>query len=277
MQFENKFIVLGNQEGKATLLYHANAYNPEMYEPFVRNFPDRKFIALRQRPLWDSNVKTIRDWSIFTEDLISFCDEMGIKSIDAIGHSLGAVAIWKAAVKRGDLFNNIVLIDPVVLPEETVRWVYFLPFKLKARIRPIIKTATLRKNWWSSKKEAAEHLGSKSVFKRFTPEVFDLFIQYGIKENADGSASLTYPREWEAMIYASPENTWKFVSKTEREIFLIRAQHSNVLSEESWLRLQKRNILNKYAEMPGVGHLIPFEKPDALARIIVDYLKEKSY
>ena len=277
MLFEDKFIVLGNEEGKATLLYHANAYNPEMYEPFVRNFPDRKFIALRQRPLWDVNVKTLRDWSIFTEDLIAFCDEMGITSIDAIGHSLGAVAIWKASIKRGDLFNNMVLIDPVVLPQETVRWVNFLPFKLKARIRPIIKIANSRKNWWASKDDAANHLGSKSVFKRFDPEVFDLFIQYGIRENEDGSASLAYPREWEAMIYASPENTWKFSSKTKREILLIRAQHSNVLSEESWLKLQKSNTWNKYIEMPAVGHLIPFEKPHQLARIIADYLKEKTY
>ncbi|MCB0645059.1 MAG: alpha/beta hydrolase [Saprospiraceae bacterium] len=277
MPFKDKFIVLGNEEGKATLLYHANAYNPEMYGPFVRNFPDRKFIALKQRPLWDSNVKTIRDWSIFTEDLISFCDEMGINAIDAIGHSLGAVAIWKASVKRPDLFKNIVLIDPVVLPQETVRWVNFLPFKLKARIRPIIKIASLRKNWWASKEEAASHLGSKSVFKRFTPEVFDLFIQYGIHKNDDGSASLAYPREWEAMIYASPENIWKFLSKTEKEIFLIRAEHSNVLSGESWLKLQKHNNQNEYFEMKGVGHLIPFEKPVELARIIADYLAEKTY
>ena len=79
------------------------------------------------------------------------------------------------------------------------------------------------------------------------------------------------------MIYASPENIWKFVSKTKRNIFLIRAQHSNVLSEESWLKLQKQNTQHKYFEMMGVGHLIPFEKPEALARIIADHLEEKTY
>ena len=276
MSLNEKYIILGNVDGTPTLLYHANAYTPEMYEPFVDNFPDRKFIILKQRPLWDSKVQTIKDWSLFTDDLIAFCDEMGLRNIDAFGHSLGAVSIWKASVIRPDLFAKTILIDPVVLPEDTVRWVSFLPYKLKARIRPVIKIASLRKNWWPSKEEARTHLGSKSVFKVFTPEVFDLFIKYGILDNEDGSARLAFPREWEAMIYASPENIWKFIKKTHKEIFIIRAQRSNVISIESWGKMQTSNSKNKYFEMQDVAHLIPFEKPNELAAIIKEYIQSKT-
>lgn len=273
MTASENFIILGNESGTPTLLYHANAYNPEMYQPFLRHFPDRKFIALRQRPLWDDKVKSIKDWSLFTDDLIRFCDEQGFQHIDFMGHSLGATSAWKAASKRQDLFKKIVLIDPVALPEEIVKWVGLLPFKLKARIRPIIKIATLRKNVWESKEEARAHLGSKSVFKKFDPEVFDLFIEYGIKEIADGKVGLSFPREWEAMIYASPENVWKFIGKTKQEIFVIKAEHSNVISEESWSKIQQTQKLNTYVEMPDVGHLIPFEQPEKLADLIKAYLE----
>ncbi len=271
---QEKFVLLGNQDGVPLLLYHANAYMPELYIPFIRHLPGYKVTALRQRPLWDKTVKKIKDWDIFTQDLITFCDENQISHINAIGHSLGAVAIWKALSLRPDLFNKVVLIDPVILPEETVRWVSLLPYKLKERIRPIIKIASLRRNKWSSRAEARSHLGSKGVYSKMDPEVFDLFLQHGIVP-FEGEFTLAFPRDWEAMIYASPENTWKFMSKTTKEILIIKAQHSNVISNETWEKVKKKNSNNLYVEMEDVGHLIPFEKPKEIGTMIATFLQNK--
>jgi len=271
---QEKFVLLGNQQGSPLLLYHANAYMPELYIPFIRQLSGYKVTALRQRPLWDKRVQKIKDWDIFTQDLITFCDENQISKMDVIGHSLGAVAIWKALSQRPDLFNKVVLIDPVILPEETVRWVSLLPYKLKERIRPVIKIASLRRNQWSTREEARLHLGSKGVFKKMDPEVFDLFIEYGIIPNENGF-TLAFPREWEAMIYASPENTWKFMSKTTKRILIIKAQHSNVISNETWEKVKTKNNNNLYVEMEEVGHLIPFEKPKEIGTMIATFLESK--
>lgn len=271
---QEKFVLLGNQQGVPLLLYHANAYMPELYIPFLRQLPEYKVTALRQRPLWDKTVQKIKDWDIFTQDLIRFCDENNIAQIDAIGHSLGAVAIWKALSLRPELFNKVVLIDPVILPEETVRWVSLLPYKLKERIRPVIKIASLRRNQWASREEARIHLGSKGVFKKMDPEVFDLFIKFGIVPGENGFM-LAFPREWEAMIYASPENTWKFMAKTTKQIMIIKAQHSNVISNETWEKVKSKNANNLYVEMKDVGHLIPFEKPKEIGTMIASFLDRK--
>lgn len=272
----DKFVKLGDNNAAPLLLYHANAYTPEMYLPFANSLSPFDITALKQRPLWDKKVQQIKDWTIFTQDLIDFCDENNIKNINAVGHSLGAVAIWKASVLRPDLFDRIVLIDPVILPEETVRWVSMVPYKLKERIRPIIKIASLRRNKWVTKEEARSHLSSKGVFKKFDPEVFDLFIEYGIIEDGYGAYTLAFPREWEAMIYASPENTWKFIKKTTHDILIVRAEHSNVISPESWSKLMKQNSRNKYLQMEDVGHLIPFEKPKEIALLVNEFLKRKA-
>jgi pimeloyl-ACP methyl ester carboxylesterase len=267
-----KFIQLGNPNGKKILLAHANAYTPDMYQYLVLLLGDHCVIAPRHRPLWQKNADEIKDWDIFCKDLIAFMDEHKISNVDAIGHSLGAVSIWKASWKRPDLFNKIILVDPVVIPENLVNWMRFVPYKIKQRLRPIIKIASLRKNKWSSREEAHAHLGSKSVFKRFVPQIFDTYIQSGIIPDGHGMFTLAFPREWEARIYSSPENTWKFMGKIDKQIHIIRAEHSNVINDETWQKMKVINNKNNYIFMPNVGHLIPFEQPKALADIILQIL-----
>ena len=194
-----------------------------------------------------------------------------MRKINAIGHSLGAVAILKASVLRPDLFNKIVLIDPVMLPEDKVRWVRYLPFKLKVRLRPIIKIASLRKNHWASRADAHAHLSQKSVFKRLKPSIFDTYIEKGlVHDDEKGGFKLAFPREWEAMIYASPENIWKFIFHSKANISIIKAEHSDVISHETWTKLEKLPLNFTRIEMKKVAHLIPFEKPSELAHLIND-------
>ena len=266
-----KYITFGSPEKTPVLLLHANAYNPYMYEEFIAALGLEYVIAPMHRPLWDIHVPFLKDWSIFTEDLIRFMDEHKLKEINAIGHSLGAVAILKASVLRPDLFNKIVLIDPVILPEDKVRWVRYLPYSLKVRMRPIIKIASLRKNHWASRADAHAHLGSKSVFKRLKPSVFDTYIEKGlIHEEHKGGYKLAFPREWEAMIYASPENVWKFIFHARSSVSIIKAEHSDVISPETWSKLEKLPPNFTRIEMKKVAHLIPFEKPEELAELILE-------
>ncbi|HMP31557.1 MAG TPA: alpha/beta hydrolase [Saprospiraceae bacterium] len=271
MNIYDKYITFGNSDKTPTLLLHANAYNPYMYEEFISYLGLAYVIAPLHRPLWDDKVPHLKDWNIFMEDLIIFMDQHNLKKINAIGHSLGAIAIMKASVLRPDLFNKIVLIDPVMLPEEKVRWVRYLPFKLKVKLRPIIKIASLRRNHWPSREDAHKHLISKSVFKKLKPSIFDTFINKGIvPDDKNGGFKLAFPREWEAMIYASPENIWKFIFHSTSQIAIIKAEHSDVISQESWQKLEKLPPNFIRIEMPDVAHLIPFEKPDELARLIID-------
>jgi pimeloyl-ACP methyl ester carboxylesterase len=267
----NKYITFGNPDSNPTLLLHANAYTPYMYEEFISHLGLTHVIAPMHRPLWDPKVQQLKDWSVFMEDLIRFMDEHQLSHVNAIGHSLGAVAILKASVLRPDLFNKIVLIDPVLLPEDKVRWVRYLPYKLKVRLRPIIKIASLRKNHWASRADAHAHLSHKTVFKRLKSSVFDTYIEKGlIHDDEKGGFKLAFPREWEAMIYASPENIWKFIFHSRADISIIKAEHSDVISHETWSKLEKLPPNFKRIEMKGVAHLIPFEKPSELAQLIND-------
>jgi pimeloyl-ACP methyl ester carboxylesterase len=267
---QDHFITFGQKNENPILLLHANAYNPYMYDELVEALGNPYVIAPMHRPLYDHRVTTISDWSIFADDLIVFMDSHNLKNLRVIGHSLGGIALWKASTKRPDLFKSLVLIDPVILPEDVVKWVKFLPFVLKKRIRPIIKIASNRRNHWPSREEAKTHLLTKKVFKKLKPSIFDSFIEKGLVEDVhNGGVKLAFPREWEAMIYASPENTWKWAPKARLPITIIKAENSDIITQTTW-QLMKDTYSNNYnlLEMKEVGHLIPFEKPQELAMMI---------
>lgn len=56
------------------------------------------------------------NWTIFAEDLKTLIEQTMVPPIIAMGHSLGAVTSYIAAVKFPQLFSCLILIDPSILP-----------------------------------------------------------------------------------------------------------------------------------------------------------------
>jgi pimeloyl-ACP methyl ester carboxylesterase len=101
--------------------------------------------------------------------------------------------------------------------------------------------------------------------------VFDDFIKYNLRPTDDG-LTLAYPREWEARVYASAPNVWPYMAKTSVPTHIIKAQYSDVITAETWQKIQEKTALGSFYEMPAVGHLVPMEKPDLLAQHILSVL-----
>ncbi len=260
--------------GPKLQLLHANGYPPECYNTFLEPLTrHHKVHSFRQRPLWSEDVpKSTRKWKLFAEDLIEMMDEYGDKGVIGLGHSLGGIATFMASLTRPDLFKEIVLIDPVIPPYWSVQLMTYTPNRYKSRILPLIKMAEKRRNKWSDREEARAHLGSKKVYQRFHPEVFDDFIESGLKESADGGLTLSYSREWEAEVYRNGPNIWPLLSKSTVPVHIIKAQYSDVITSNAWAKIKTKVSPGRFYEMPNVGHLIPFEKPHLLADYLINKL-----
>lgn len=251
------------------LFLHANAYPPGCYNKFLRALGEKyRITAPDQRPLWEgSEAGKLSHWSIFGDDLLEMLKSRQGKRIRVVGHSLGAIAALLAAIKKPDLFHNMVLIDPVILESTWSRGSFFLPFFLKKKYLPIVKTAWNRRNEWQSTEEIRSHFQKKKLFQRFDPEVFEDFVQYGFIFSA-GRYQLKFPPEWEARIYATPPNLWKLLPKIQVPTSILRAEYSDVIGDESWKQIKRLIPSGNFYEISGAGHLIPLEKPLELAELI---------
>ena len=261
-------------KGNTPLLFsHANAYHPLCYNKFLSSLDIKYTIfAPLHRPLWQKEIVRIQNWDLFVNDLIDYCDQQSISNIDAIGHSLGAVCLWKAKLKRPDLIGRLVMIDPVILPKRLVRFNRFMPFGLKKRIVPIIKRAINRRMFWPTQEGIENHYKRVSVFKSFHPDSFHDFMQHGFVQHSKEGHTLAFSREWESRIYGGVENVWKFMNKGIQNATIIRAEYSDVIDEHTWKIMPTLMPNVNYIQMPGVTHMLPMEKPEELATLVTDIL-----
>jgi len=261
--------------GEGPLLHfsHANGYPPMAYRAFLQPFTKtNQVIASLHRPLWTPtpSPESLLSWQVFGEDLIKLADERE-QPLISIGHSMGSVAILIAAAKRPDLFQSIVLIEPVLVPRRFLLALRFFGRFAKNRI-PLVKRTLLRVDSWSNKQEAFEHFRPKHVFKDISDEVMWDYINHGVEDVDDGSVRLTYSKEWEARCYTLVHNLWQLLPQISVPVLAIRGQQSNTIFPAAWNKWRSISPQHDFMDVDNAGHLVPFEKPDYLASEIQDWL-----
>lgn len=263
----------------ATLHFaHANAYPPGSYRLFLNALAKQfRVLAVKHRPLWpNAQPQEMVSWHRIADDLIAFFDQQNLRGVIGVGHSLGGVATMVAAAKRPELFSHLVLIDPVFLAPHLLAMVdervaqQQEPFEF-----PMVASAQRRRDWWSSRAAAFEHLRPKPVFAGFSDEAMWDFINYGLNDDANGGVRLAFPKEWEARIYSMPPTfVWEYVSQISQPTLAIRAANSDTLFPPAWEHWQKLQPNATFIEMPETTHLLTMEKPEQVANLIARWTQD---
>jgi pimeloyl-ACP methyl ester carboxylesterase len=272
--FSIPFVDFGG-DGPLLHFAHANAYPPTCYQQFIEPFlANYHVLAMQQRPLWPgSHPEELTSWQDFTDDLIQFFDQEGLRSVIGMGHSLGAVATMYAAVQRPDLFRAIVLIEPVFLPSQILQLAAAHPDK--AAEHPFVTRALKRHNRWDSRQATFDHFRGKSVFARWSDATLWDYVNNGTREE-NGGFVLTYPREWESAVYARlPLAVWEQIPKVTLPTLALRATESDTLFPDAWQFWQELQPQATFVEMPDLGHMLPMERPLQVADVIQNWLEEK--
>ncbi len=261
-------------EGPIVHFAHANAYPVKTYRPFLDELTQHfRVVGMHQRPVWEGeDAADFSSWSVLADDLIRFLEEQSLTQVIGMGHSMGGIATLLASVQRPDLFSQIVLIDPVILPRQVYDMQKGKSLDQLKQFNPMYLQASKRRDQWPSKAEAQTYFESKSFFQRFTPASQEAFLTHGIKENA-GGYTLSYKREWEAMIYATASDPWPSLREIQHPCMIVRAEHSDVMrTEADWQAVQDAAAAAVCHQMDGAGHLIPQEVPVELTQSIVNFI-----
>ena len=257
---------------------HANAYPPRTYRAFLGLLSNSfRVLAIKHRPLWGHARSTdLISWDQIAQDIITFCDQNKLHGIIGIGHSLGSVTTMMAAHERPDLFRTLVLIEPVFLPPAVLSQLEGGDMDGRTHW-PWVAAALKRRNHWSSRSEAFNHFRRKKVFSRWSDEVLSDYINSGLRINKEGNFELTYPREWEARIYAlPPTDVWNIIPKIKQPTLAIRGFDSETLGAAAWSLWQTSQPQATFIELPRSGHLVPMERPGYLAEVILDFLSKST-
>ena len=252
----------------------ANGYPPGAYRAFLEPFAENhEVVASLHRPLWETPpaLESFRSWDVFGEDICQLVSALP-HPVVSVGHSMGTAAILMAAIQRPELFKSLVLIEPVLVPRRFLVGLSFFR-RFRPEVIPLVKRTLSRVDRFSSRQEAFGHYRPKQVFRQISDAVLWDYVQHGTKETAPGVFTLAYSRDWEARCYTLVYNLWRLLPHLRVPTLAIRAQDSNTLAVSSWKKWRAMSSDVDFVEIEEAGHLVPFEKPDQLASIILDWIE----
>ncbi len=272
MTFLIPFLDFGG-EGPVLHFAHANAYPPGAYRQFFEALrPHFRVLAMEQRPLHPhANPNDLTSWDLLADDLIRFFEQEGLENVIGVGHSMGGVATMYAAVKRPSLFRALVLIEPVFLLPQLLAMAAANPDA--AYQLPLVQSARRRRNRWPNRQSAFDRWRTKSVFSRFSDDALWDYVNHATHEDSSGEIVLTYPREWEAQVYAHPPlHVWERIPQVTQPTLAIRGAESDTIVTEAWQLWQKLQPQAAFVAVSGAGHMLTMERPSFTAQIIINHL-----
>lgn len=241
------------------LFAHANGFPGASYksllEPLAAEFELHPLDRLGHHPDYPVN----HNWANLVEELLSHLPAQGAPVL-GVGHSLGGTLMAMAAAKRPERFCGVIMLDPpLMLGPDAWAMKAAKRFGFVDRVTPAGKTLG-RRSVWPSREVMAESLRRRGLFRRFTPEALNDYIESGTRLLDDGRAELTFDTAIEVAIFRHlPDHLSRLPGRLNVPVEVVAGEGSDLLTPSRIKRLERRGL--NVSRVPG-SHMFPMEHPD---------------
>jgi len=244
---------------------HANGFPSATYgKLFAALAPDYRVQHLEQHG-HDPRFPVNDNWENLVDELLHHLAALG-EPVWGVGHSLGGVLHYHAALRRPELYLGVVMLDsPVLTLADQIVIRAAKRFGFIDRITPAGRTVGRREEF-ADLDEARRYFAGKTLFRRFDPECLDAYLRHGLKSTGQG-LRLRFDAATEISIYRSVPHTSPGRPQQLRvPLAMVRGRHSRVVLPHH-ARLVRRVPQGEYLSLPG-GHMFPLERPQATAELL---------
>lgn len=244
---------------------HANGFPSATYRKlFDRLAPDYAVTYL-DRHGHDPRFPVDDNWQNLVQELIEQLDGLG-EPVWGVGHSLGGMLHYHAALQRPDYYRGVVMLDspmPTWLDQTLIWAAKRLGFI--DRLTPAGRTLG-RREAFSGVEEARRYFADKALFRGFDPDCLDAYLEHGLEPNGQG-VRLRFDPDTEIRIYRSvPHVTPGWPHALKIPLAVVRGRESEVVLPHHLFLL--RLVAHGEAHtLPG-GHMFPLERPDETADLL---------
>lgn len=271
---------IDSKKANATFL-SANGHALTTYDFFTPELAKRfNLFALENRAVWPSTTIDSEKpkWAAFVDDYLSFVQSRNLTDgkLIHIGHSLGASIGMMAALKRPELFKQLVMIEPGSSPSYPVHMIYrLLPQQQRYRFKFISSTAR-RRNGWPSEEAFIKEMRTKTMYKNFSDQGMQSYARGGLVKK-DGEFTLKFDPAWEAHIFTDVPYVLPTITKLQVPTLLVRAGNSHLFSQKVFDHYaniyQRKNPLISTAQIEDAGHLVIQERHEKVLALIDRWIK----
>jgi pimeloyl-ACP methyl ester carboxylesterase len=271
-------------DGPNLLFLHANGYPPSCYRPLLERLAKSNHIkAMLQRPLWeDSHPEDLRDWTLLSDDLLRFLEEKeSFAPVTIIGHSMGGIAALRAALRKPQKFQRLILLDPVLLPPSFIAlWNIALAFNFAHRLHPHILAAKNRRNEFDDLDPLFERYRKVPTFKYMDDDALRIYIKGITRSKENGGYQLIYSPEWESHIYYASiwrdMELWRALPMLKVPTLIIRGAETDTFWERTARKVTRLNPSIRVETIEKATHLVALEHPQEVFESIQKFLLDES-
>jgi pimeloyl-ACP methyl ester carboxylesterase len=196
-------------------------------------------------------------------------DDLGLpqQGLIAMGHSYGGALSLQLVDRQPQRYRALILLDPILLPP-LVHWGSRLATRLGRN--SMANGARRRRTVWPSREEARARLAGRGIYRGWTDEALDHFIDHATRDTPEGRA-LCCPPHIEAAIFEQPFPAWGAVSRLKLPTLLLYGAQSYPFFTPLLRRLRRLAPQVQVQAMPG-GHCFMQEDPAATTAAVRAFL-----
>ena len=250
------------------LFSHATGFHGRCFDPVISSLiNEHDCTSFDYRGYGDSQLDPDwpLEWQGYGDDALAVARSMQ-KKIIAVGHSMGGAALVMAALVAPELFQALILYEPIIFPTY-IRDATESPREPS----PLVEGARRRRTTFASRDEAFTNYFSKPPMNIFDERSLHAYVDHGFKDAESGVVLKSRP-EHEARTYemGAIHKTWDQLNLLRVPTWVVAGVVAP-MQPSSWTESIAKEIQNaKFIQWPDAGHFGPMQQPDRLAQLVTD-------
>jgi len=256
----------GNEGAPPMLLLHGFSGHAHTWDTFARAMSDRfRVLALDQRGHGDSGWAKDGAYAVddHAADIAAFHDRLALGPIVLIGLSMGGRNAIKYTSRHPDRVDRLVIVDigPDIAPLGAER---------------VRRTAAEAPEEFTDVDGAMAYLRQQAIFFTAASEAaLRHRVEHGLKKLPSGRYTWKYDKALRDQRRAGtvPQiDLWPAVRQIKAPTLIVRGSESDVFSPETAKRMHELIPQSRLVEIPGAGHSVPADAPEAFERAVREFL-----
>ena len=244
---------------------HANGFPSATYGKLFSALQPEYVVQHLEQHGHDPRFPVDDNWHNLVEELLCQLRQQA-RPVWAVGHSLGGLLHYHAALREPQWYRGLVMLDSPLLTRAD-QWLIRAAKRLGFidHITPAGRTLG-RREAFASRQEAHAYFAGKSLFRRFDPECLEHYVEHALTPVAQG-LRLKFDPATEISIYRSvPHRSPGRPRQLQVPLAVVRGQSSRVVWPHQ-ARQVRRVARGEYHCLPG-GHMFPLERPQDTAALL---------
>lgn len=256
---------------------HANGVPSRVYEKLFSALSDEYDVIYVPLLGPDKRYSIDDNWQSLTQQVIdSIVRQSQGRKVIGLGHSLGAVLTFQAALQRPELFSQVIMLDPPLIMGKDGMFLHFAKLFGLTKFLDKMSPAGLskrRRDHWESREQAASLLGSRGFYADFDQDCFQAYIDHALQDDLiRGGVELTISKYDEVKIFRTNSSTWWLPQALPKVPMHMIAAAQGPFIERGYPEILKNKMNVPYSLFDG-GHMFPLEQPLLVADAIKALIK----